>query len=308
MAMIETNNLTKRFGDLTALDSVDLTVDRGSIHGFVGPNGAGKTTTMQLLTGLISPTAGSVRIANEPAGSMAANRRIGYSPQEPAFPDSMTGLAYLTYMGRVAGMDGARATERADKLTDWLSLADARDQQIGTYSGGMARRLSLAQAMIHEPDLLLLDEPTATLDPEGRRAIIESLQRLTDEGMTVFVSSHVLAELEQFVDAVSILIDGELVRSGSIAEIQSAFGDSTYTVDTSDNDALVRMVEQSPLVTDYRRNDDGTVTVRTNDADSFTAGLTEQLADAGIVMQSLEEEGGLEDTVAGLLQRDREGS
>ncbi len=216
---IETTDLTKQFGDLTAVDGINLSVEQGRIHGFVGQNGAGKTTTIQMLVGLLSPTAGSATICGEPAGSLAAKKRIGYSPQEPQFYSTMTGYDYLRYMGKTAGM-GGDAADRAKELLEWLDLDDAAHKKIGGYSGGMKRRLSMAQAVIHDPDVLILDEPTATLDPEGRKEIIDALQDMTDEGMTVFVSSHVLDELEKFIEYVTILHEGTLVESGPLDAIQ----------------------------------------------------------------------------------------
>ena len=305
--MIETTNLTKRYGDLTAVEGVEISVERGSIHGFVGPNGAGKSTTMQMLVGLVTPTEGEALIGGEPAGSYAATSKIGYAPQEPAFYESMRGRDYLVYMGKVAGMDGD-VGERADELLEWLDLEDAADQPIGGYSGGMARKLSLAQAMIHDPELLILDEPTATLDPEGRSSIIDSLKDLTEEGMTVFVSSHVLAELEQFVDTVTILADGQVARSAPLAEIRSVVETESYVVDTSDNDRLAALLAEHPTVEAVDRRDDGTVAVVPGDAEAFTVELQSVIADSGLGLQSMNREAGLEEAVLQLIEETENGS
>jgi ABC-2 type transport system ATP-binding protein len=306
--MIEARNLTKRYGDLTAVDGVDITVERGSIHGFVGPNGAGKSTTMQMLVGLVTPTAGEVRIGGDPAGSYAATAKIGYAPQEPAFYESMTGRAYLIYMGRVAGMGRGEASERADELLEWLDLGDAADQAIGGYSGGMARKLGLAQAMIHDPELLILDEPTATLDPEGRASIIDSLQDLTEEGMTVFVSSHVLAELEQFVDTVTILADGRVARSGPLESIRSAVSTETYVVDTTDNDRLATLLTDQPSVERVERRDGGRVAAVPAEPEDFTIELQGLIAEAELGLRSMEREAGLEEAVLHLIEETQNGS
>ncbi len=300
--MIEARDLTKRYGDLTAVDGIDLTVEAGSIHGFIGPNGAGKTTTMQMMVGLLSPSEGEVMIDGEPAGSIPAKETIGYSPQDPALDESMTGQTYLEYMGQTAGM-GSETRERAAELLEWLDLSDAANQKIGGYSGGMKRRLSLAQAMIHEPELLILDEPTAALDPSGRMAIIESLKDLTERGMTVFVSSHVLAELEQFIDTVTILHDGQLVETGPVDSIQDRYGGQTFAVDTSENEQLVGLLEGRGWVTSVRLDEDGSITIMTDDPDEFRTELQQLLADEGILLESLQETGGLESAFADAIER-----
>jgi ABC-2 type transport system ATP-binding protein len=294
--MIETTDLTKRYGDVTAVEGLDLEVDRGEIHGFVGPNGAGKTTTMQMLVGLIDPTGGEAYVDGEPAGSIAAKQAIGYAPQDPAFYESMTGRGYLEYMGRTAGMDGD-VRDRADELLEWLELSDAANQAVEGYSGGMKRRLGLAQAMIHEPDLLILDEPTAELDPSGRQAIIESLEDLTEEGMTVFVSSHVLAELEQFIDTVTILYEGQLVESGAIEDVQSKYGGESFAVETSDDERVHTLLDGQPWVRSVELDEDGLV-VASDDPDRFRTELQGLLADEAIMLQSLQEAGGLEEAFA----------
>jgi len=302
MAMIETTNLTKRYGDLTAVECVDLTVEAGSIHGFVGPNGAGKTSTMQMLVGLTSPTEGEALIDGAPAGSIEANATIGYSPQDPALEEGMTGRSYLHYMGKMAGLEDD-LEERTEEVLAWIDLADAADQPIGEYSGGMQRRISLAQAMIHEPDLLILDEPTAALDPSGRMAIIESLEDLTEEGVTVFVSSHVLAELEQFIDTVSILRDGTLVETGPVDDIETGGSGQAFAVETDDDDRLAALLDDRSWVTEVTREDD-VLAVRTDQPDEFRSELQQLLADEGILLQSLQETGGLEEAFADVVNVD----
>ena len=297
--MIETTNLTKEFGDVRAVDGMDLTVEKESIHGFVGPNGAGKTTAMQLIVGLLSPTEGEAYIDGEAAGTIAAKEKIGYSPQEPAFHESMTAKRYLVYMGKTAGM-GSRANDRADELLEWLDLADAADQTISGFSGGMRRRLSLAQAMIHEPELLLLDEPTAELDPSGRRIIIESLEELTEEGITVFVSSHVLAELEQFIDTVTILKDGQLVETNDVSAIQSEYGGQAFSLGTSDDERVVSLLDGREWITEVRIEDDA-IMVATDQPDEFKSELQSLLAEEGILLEGLTEEGSLEEAFADIM-------
>jgi ABC-2 type transport system ATP-binding protein len=292
MTAIEATNLTKHYGEVKAVRGVDLTVEEGSIHGFVGPNGAGKSTTLATLVGVVTPTVGEAFIAGEPAGSHAALEKTGYAPQDPVFYESMTARAYLSYMGKIAGVDGS-VGDRVDELLEWLDLADAADQAIGGFSGGMERRLGLAQAMIHDPELLILDEPTAELDPKGRAAIIEALENLAEEGKTVFVSSHVLAELEQFIETVTVIDDGRVVTSGPLAEVRSAVTE-TLVVDSTDDEALRERLTDHAAVERVEPHEDDALTVWTDDHEAFGTALPAVLSDAGIGLRSMRPENGLE--------------
>jgi ABC-2 type transport system ATP-binding protein len=301
MTMIEARDLTKRFGETTAVDGIDLVVEEGSVHGFVGPNGAGKTTTMQMMVGLLEPTAGDVTIAGEPAGTTAANERLGYSPQELPLHESMTGRRYLEYMGRAAGMDRGEAGDRATELLAWLDLEDAATQRIDEYSGGMKRRISLAQAMIHDPELLILDEPTTGLDPTGRQQIMDALRDLPEEGITVFVSSHVLSELEQYVGTVTVLRDGEIVTTDSIEGIQRAYGGTALAIETDDDDAVVELLSDVEAARNVELEADRLV-VMTDDPDELRTQLQALLVEHDISLQSMSEAGTLQETFADIVE------
>lgn len=302
MTMIEAHNLTKRYGETVAVENVDLAVEKGSVHGLVGPNGAGKTTAMQLLIGLISPTEGKAYVDGEPAGSIEAKRRIGYSPQELALYESMTGREYLEYMGRVSGMDRGAVRTRADELIEWLGLEEAANRRTGNYSGGMQQRISLAQAMIHEPDLLILDEPTVGLDPTGRQQIMDALKALPDEGITVFVSSHVLSELEQYIDSVTILQDGRKVMTDTIDAVQRTYGGQAFAVETGDNETAEELLAASQTVQTVERQD-GRLIVMTDQPDEFREELQSILLENGISLRSLSEEGTLQEAFADIVSR-----
>jgi ABC-2 type transport system ATP-binding protein len=301
MTMIDATNLTKHYGDVKAVRGIDLEVEAGSIHGFVGPNGAGKSTTMGMLVGVITPTVGEASIDGDPAGSGTALSKIGYAPQDPVFYESMTGRAYLRYMGKIAGVDGS-VGDQVDELLDWLDLTDAADQAISGYSGGMKRRLALAQAMVHDPDLLILDEPTAELDPQGRASIIDALQNLTDDGKTVFVSSHVLAELEQFIEAVTVIDDGQVVTSGSLNEVNAGV-DQTYLVESTDDEALGAILADHAMVerVEFHEDREGLV-VWTDDRDAFAIGLPRVLSDADIGLRSMQAGNGLEEAFLEMIE------
>lgn len=300
MAMIETSGLTKAYGDVTAVEDVDLTVENGDIHGFVGHNGAGKTTTMQMLTGLVTPTSGEAYIGGDPAGTRAAAERIGYAPQDPAFYDSMTGRDYLVYMAKLSAVDGS-ARDRAEEVLEWLDLTDAADQRVEGYSGGMLRRLVVGQAVLGDPELLILDEPTAALDPEGRAMIIDALEALTDEGTTIFVSSHVLTELEQFVDTVTFLREGRVVASGPLEEMLSSTVER-FVVDASDNALLADLLADRESVGGVDREEDGRLVVTTDEPDAFAVALPRVLVDAGLGLYSVDRQGGLEERFLEVLE------
>jgi len=304
MAAIEAENLTKHYGDVRAVRGIDLTVERGAIHGFVGPNGAGKSTTMGMLVGNVTPTVGTVRIDGEPAGSQAALEKIGYAPQDPVFYESMTGRSYLRYVGALSGVEG-RVSDRVEELLDWLDLADAADQSIAGYSGGMARRLGLAQAMIHDPELLILDEPTAELDPQGRASIIDALRTLADEGKTVFVSSHVLAELEQFIETVTVIDDGRVVTSGPLDDVNASVS-RTYSVETTDDETVAARLAEHSAVERVEFGDDSGLIVWVDDQSAFETDLPAVVSDAGLGLKSLRRSNGLEEAFLEMVEDEEE--
>ncbi|WP_049969346.1 ABC transporter ATP-binding protein [Haladaptatus cibarius] len=210
---IETDGLTKRFDDTTVVSDLRLTVPEKSVYGFLGPNGAGKTTTMRMLTTLTRPTSGTARIA----GQSIENRddvvsRIGFLPEEPPLYDELTAREQLRY---VAGLRDVDAEERITTLLDRFDLADDADERVSTYSKGMKQKTALIQAILHEPELVFLDEPTSGLDPRAARTVRELISELTDDGMTVFLSTHILPVVEELADTVGVLHDGTLVAEDS---------------------------------------------------------------------------------------------
>jgi ABC-2 type transport system ATP-binding protein len=217
---IATRGLTKRFGDVLALDSLDLDVPAGSVFGFLGPNGAGKTTTLRLLTGLGHPTAGTATVAGVDVrhGGLDLGGHIGYLDQDPRFYSWMSGRELLTFVGRAYGMAGAVLRSRVDEVLETVGLVDAARRRIGGYSGGMRQRLGVAQAMLPRPAVLFLDEPVSALDPGGRRDVLELIGRL--QGVTtVFMSTHILTDVERICDRVAILDRGRLVAEAPMDEL-----------------------------------------------------------------------------------------
>ena len=201
------------------LEALDLEVQRGEVMGYIGPNGAGKTTTLKLLTGLHKPTRGSAWIFGEPIGSATSRRRIGFLPEQPYFYEYLSGLEYLELAGRLSGLGGREAGDRAKHWLGRLSIADAANRRLRKYSKGMLQRIGLAAALIHSPDLLILDEPMSGLDPLGRRETRDLLLEQRDRGVTVLLSSHILPDVEMLCDRVAILLAGRLTRVARVGEL-----------------------------------------------------------------------------------------
>jgi ABC-2 type transport system ATP-binding protein len=204
---------------VTALQGLSLSVDRGEIYGFLGPNGAGKTTTLKILIGLLRATDGKAEVLGEAAGSLSVRRRIGFLPEAPYFYDYLTAKEFLTFYGRLAGMDPTDLGKRIPDLLELVGLTHAQGRQLRTFSKGMLQRVGLAQAVIHDPELIILDEPMSGLDPVGRKQVRDVILGLRDRGKTVFFSSHIIPDVEMICDRVGIVMKGKLVASGRVDEL-----------------------------------------------------------------------------------------
>ncbi len=229
---IEVRGLTKRYGDVLALDALDLDVPAGSVFGFLGPNGAGKTTTLRLLSGLGFPTAGTATVAGVPVGQGGLDlaRRIGYLDQDPRFYGWMTGRELLAFVGRAYGMAEATLRSRVDEVLEVVGLTEAARRRVGGYSGGMRQRLGVGQAMLPRPAVLFLDEPVSALDPGGRRDVLELIGRLRGSS-TVFMSTHILTDVERICDRVAILDHGRLVTEAPIGELLARHARPIFELD-----------------------------------------------------------------------------
>ncbi len=238
---IEARGLTKRYGEVLALDALDLDVPTGSVFGFLGPNGAGKTTTLRLLTGLGHPSAGTATVAGVPVGrgGLDLAGRIGYLDQDPRFYGWMTGRELLTFVGRAYGLRGAELGARVDEVLETVGLTEAARRRIGGYSGGMRQRLGVGQAMVSRPAVLFLDEPVSALDPAGRRDVLELIGRLRGTS-TVFMSTHILTDVERICDRVAILDRGRLVTEAPIGELLARHARPILEIDPeADQEAAV---------------------------------------------------------------------
>jgi ABC-type multidrug transport system ATPase subunit len=204
-------------GRLHAVRSLTLRLAPGQVLGLLGPNGSGKSTTLKALAGLITPSAGTCRIFGHVAGSGAARALVGYLPESPQFPPHQSGRGFLEYCAGLSSLDVATAARRMDEVLRWSGLAGVAGQRLGTYSKGMMQRLGLAQAILHEPALVLLDEPASGLDPEGRLALNRLIRDLAAHGTTVVFSSHLLAQAEEVCDRLALLGRGRLLAEGTPA-------------------------------------------------------------------------------------------
>lgn len=226
-AVIEAEHLTKTYEsgwfagqDVHALKDVNFTVNSGEIFGYLGPNGSGKTTTIKMLLGLIFPTSGKMRIlGSEDIGSHEIRRKIGYLPEGAYYPEFLKGAEILRFYGKLYGLGGKDLESRIDRVLDIVSMTYARDRLLRGYSKGMRQRIGLAQALLSDPDILILDEPTTGLDPLARKEIRDILAALRDEGKSLLISSHELSEVELISNRVAILYRGELQVEGSLSEL-----------------------------------------------------------------------------------------
>ena len=208
MPVIVTENVVKRFGKITALKGVSLTVERGEIFGLLGQNGAGKTTLIKILLGIIRKTEGEAALLDRPAGTASVRRRVGYLPEDHRFPDYHTGASLLDFYGALLDVPARVRRKRIPAILELVGLKGRMHYKIRTYSKGMKQRLGVAQALLHDPDVIFLDEPTDGVDPVGRREIRDLMQTLKAEGKTIFLNSHLLGEVELICDRVAILQQG----------------------------------------------------------------------------------------------------
>ncbi len=263
--IIETNNLMKKFGKFTAVKNLNLKITRNKIHGFIGPNGAGKTTTIRMLTGAIHPSGGEGKIDKYPIGSRNGRSLIGYAPAESLFYQNMTTIDYLIYMGQLKGLSKKSSIDKAFQLIDYFGLGDSTYRNPYYFSSGMKKKVMVAQALINDPQILILDEPTANLDPTARISIIEILKQLIRErNLSIFISSHILSELESLVDEVTLIRSGEIVLSGSLDEIKYLFNEGQYVIKTTDNEALKRALDMhcNSYVTYAEDSEEGVIIIK----------------------------------------------
>ena len=204
---------------IVALRDLTLRVEAGQVYGLLGPNGSGKSTTLKIILGLISPTRGKAEIFGRDSREVSSREAVGFLPESPSFPNYLTGAETLRFYGKLCGVRGSRLRQRVDELLKLVGLTNAGDRRLGGYSKGMLQRIGLAQALVHEPRLVVLDEPTAGVDPAGSREIQDLILELKKRGNTVLLSSHLLGQVQEVCDRIGILAEGVLVREGRLQEL-----------------------------------------------------------------------------------------
>lgn len=221
---IRVQNLTKKFKKFSAVSDISFEVKENNITGFLGPNGAGKTTAMRMLVGLSRPTRGKIEITGNEIkfGDSSTNKLFGYLPEQPSFYNWMTGLEYLNFIAETFKIIGGKKTARISELLTLVDLTDARKRRIGTYSNGMKQRLGIAQALINDPKVLIMDEPVSALDPIGRRGVINIIEKLK-KNKTIFLSTHILSDVDRICDDVIIINKGKIIVSSSLSELKEKY-------------------------------------------------------------------------------------
>lgn len=286
---ITAEGLVRTFGDTRAVDGVDLRVAPGEIYGFLGPNGAGKSTTVRILCTLLTPTAGRAVVAGHDVvrESKAVRLRIGAALQDAALDPNQTGVELLTLQARLYGLDHGEIATRLGEVASLIDIGDALEHRIKTYSGGMRRRLDLAAALMHRPEVLFLDEPTTGLDPASRARVWTEVRRLNDGGMTIFLTTQYLEEADALADRVGIIDRGRIISEGTPEELKRSIGSDLIVAEIEgDTDAACRALERLDAVDRVERHGDE-ITVLTAKASAVLSSVAVSLEGCGVKVRNL---------------------
>ena len=308
---IETLGLTKRYGSLTAVDKLDLKVEQGTIHGFLGPNGAGKTTTIKILVGLLRLDGGTVKVLGQELGwdKPDIRAKIGYMPELPKLPKHLKGTELLDIYGRMCGMTKEAREKQIPALLDMVGLKERGNDLIGKYSKGMQQRLGMAQALLNEPELVVLDEPSIGLDPVGMVEVRETMKELSKEGVTVFLSSHLLNEVQQVCTHVTIVNKGVALASGTLKEISAKISGPIAIEAEVDNisKTVIEKVKELPFVT-HVSEDGKKLLIELKTRDDVRSQVSQAITAGGGIVTSMNLKGeSLEDVFMELLANRKEG-
>jgi len=289
--VLEASNLRKVFGDLVAVEDVSFHIGEGETYGLLGPNGAGKTTTISMVIGLLERDGGEVVVAGNPVTtkSTTAKAAIGYVPQDIAIYPDLTARENLSFFGHLYGMGGSDLKRRIDELLEVIGLADRADDRSEEFSGGMKRRLNIGIGLLHGPRLLMLDEPTVGVDPQSRNAILESVERLSGEGMAVLYTTHYMEEAERLCDRVGIIDEGQIKAEGTRAELVSLVGqrDKVSLVTADHAQEVAEALASHPDVVEVSGNESG-IDLLVSGAAAALPALLQLAAGAGASVTSVE--------------------
>ena len=301
MQLISVEGLKKVFDKEAAVKGINFGIDDGSCTALLGPNGAGKTTTLRLLAGLLKPTEGSIQFVGINPGE-DHRKYIGYLPQQPVFFNWMTAKEFLVYVGELAGLSKKEAALKSEELLELLGIADAKKKRIGGFSGGMKQRLGIAQAMIHDPKLIMLDEPVSALDPFGRREVLEMMKELKKR-TTILFSTHVLHDAEEVCEDIIIINKGEIVLSGALREIRKEHQQNIITITAAgDIESWVTSIKQWPELLDCTLKEN-TVIFTVKDLEQARAKLIEDISEKKIpILQFTVGQSSLEDLFMRVVQ------
>lgn len=297
--MVEIENLYKHYGKFVALDHLDLSIEKGELFGFVGPNGAGKTTTMRIISGLLKADGGQVQIAGVDAlkDSQSLKRKIGYMPDFFGVYDNLKAIEYMEFYASIYGIVGKRAKDMCMELMDLVNLSDKAEFYVDSLSRGMKQRLCLARSLVHNPELLILDEPASGLDPRARFEMKGILRNLHDMGKTIVISSHILSELAEMCTTIGIIDKGNMVTKGAVEDIMRRLNTSNpLKIHVIENvESAVRVIKENPQVENLSI-DGMDITVSFNGSEEEEATLLENLVNNGIkVVSYVRETGNLEE-------------
>ena len=286
--MLETKELTRYYGSFLALDRLSISIGEGELHGFVGPNGAGKTTTMRILATLLAPSSGTVTLdgVDLKKNPRRIREMVGYMPDFFGVYDNLKAWEYLDFYARCYGIRAEKRKQMGDQLLDLVGLSDKRDAYVNTLSRGMKQRLCMAHALIHDPKLLILDEPASGMDPRARADMKNILRTLREMGKTVLISSHILPELAEMCDALTIIDHGKLVFSGSVEALNEKMnGDApveVHLLSDAETDEAVRVAQQCPGVTAIEQDGPGLLKIKLPAGDEPAAYLLQMLMQGGV--------------------------
>ncbi len=308
MNLIETRNLTKLYGPVIGVNDVTLDVPKG-VRGLLGPNGAGKSTFLKLVTGQLKPSEGHLAVLGErPWNRPALFRRLGFCPEHDAFYPFLSGFEFVFTLARLAGFGPAEARKRTGETMDRVGAAEFMHRKIATYSRGMRQRTKVAQALVHDPEFLILDEPLSGTDPIGRREMTDLVRSLGREGRSILVSSHVLHEVQAVTDDFLLMFGGRMLASGNVHEIRGLMNEVPHriTIRCRDGRALAhRLVRDLPIAGIEMHEGQGTVSVLTHDPGSFYAGLPAVVGEAGVkVTEMVSQDDNLDAVFRYLVTRD----